>query len=120
LENAKEIKISESFIKQLHGLLLKYSAKDIRPRGEYKTLPNSLTANYPDGTTRIIFDPTPPYLVKKEMEFFIDCLLELIQKLEKKYAIYRKKGAYLNERQKRLVSCIKKRNRSKSAIFKRS
>ena len=68
LDQVQEIPFSENMVKQLHSLLLKYSDKDTRHRGEYKTLPNTVTARYPDGTTRTIFEPTPPYLVKMEME----------------------------------------------------
>ena len=71
LEHVQDIHISENFIKQLHGDLLKYSVKDTRHRGEYKSLPNTVTARYLNGTARIIFEPTPPYLVKKEMEGLI-------------------------------------------------
>lgn len=205
LEHVQDIHISENFIKQLHGSLLKYSVKDTRHRGEYKSLPNTVTARYPNGTVQVIFEPTPPYLVEKEIEdlvmwvneafanqrihpllaigvfiyeflsihpfqdgngrlarllttllllkqdynfvqyisfehiieyrkkdyyealmhcqkqrtadsheliaewieFFLDCLAELIRQLEQKYERYRKKGAYLNERRKRIVNVVK-------------
>ena len=68
LDQVQDMQFSENMLKQLHSLLLKYSDKDTRHRGEYKNLPNTVTARYPDGTTRIIFEPTPPYLVTMEME----------------------------------------------------
>jgi hypothetical protein len=38
LEQAEHLKFSESYITQINSLLLKYSAKDERQRGKYKTL----------------------------------------------------------------------------------
>lgn len=204
LDNIQEIPLSENVVQQLHGMLLKYVTKDTRHRGKYKALPNTITAQYPNGTTRIIFTPTPPYLVKAEMErlmnwthdafassqlhplliiglfvyeflsihpfqdgngrlarlmttmlllqhdyqfvqyisfehiieeqkkdyyevlmacqyqrthdthevidrwieFFLDCLLMLIQRLDQKYAHYQEIGVYLNIRQKRILEVI--------------
>jgi len=68
LENSKEIKLNENYIMQLHTLLLKYSSKDAGQKGAYKKLSNKVVANYPDGTQKIIFNTTEPFLVKKEME----------------------------------------------------
>ena len=68
LENHAEMPFSESTILQLHGILLRHSGKDVRHRGGYKALPNSVNATYPDGTRKTIFATTPPHLVRKEME----------------------------------------------------
>jgi Fic family protein len=68
LENHREIEIRESALLNLHGILLKPVGKDERHRGGYKTLSNSVNAKYPDGTSKVIFDATPPHLVRKEME----------------------------------------------------
>lgn len=68
LENHEEMPVSESTILQLHGILLRHSGKDVRHRGGYKSLPNSVNATYPDGTRKTIFETTPPHLVRKEME----------------------------------------------------
>jgi Fic family protein len=206
LDQGRELPFSENMVKQLHGMLLNYSDKDTRHRGEYKTLPNSVTARYPDGTTRVVFNPTPPYLVKPKMErlfawtneafaanqihpllviglfvyeflsihpfqdgngrlarllttmlllrhayrfvqyisfehiieerkkqyyevlvqcqqqrsrgaaeiidvwieFFLDCMLVLIQRLDRKYAQYQQAGIYLNARQKRILDALRK------------
>ncbi len=40
--------------------------------------------------------------------FFLDNLVELINKLEAKFKIYQTKGGYLNERQKKILNAIKK------------
>lgn len=72
IENYKDIKVSENYIQQLHSLLLKYSTKDTGQKGAYKKSSNKVVANYPDGTQKIIFNTTEPYLVNKEMNNLID------------------------------------------------
>lgn len=71
-ENYADIKLSENYIKQLHQILLKFSKKDERHRGAYKSLSNNVVAKYPSGEEKIIFATTPPALVAGEM-------LELIE-----------------------------------------
>ena len=66
-DNFSEIKLSESYIKQLHQLLLKHCDKDERHRGGYKHLPNKVVATYPTGEQKTIFDTTEPALVEGEM-----------------------------------------------------
>jgi len=66
-KNFSEIKLSESYIKQLHQLLLKHCDKDQRHRGGYKNLPNKVVANYPTGVQKTIFATTEPALVESEM-----------------------------------------------------
>jgi Fic family protein len=66
-DNFSEIKLSESYIKQLHQLLLKHSNKDDRHRGGYKNLPNKVVATYPTGEQKTIFATTEPALVEGEM-----------------------------------------------------
>ena len=66
-DNFSEIRLSESYIKQLHQLLLKHSNKDERHRGGYKNLPNKVVASYPTGEQKTIFDTTEPALVEGEM-----------------------------------------------------
>lgn len=46
--------------------------------------------------------------VDKWIIFFLNCVLLLIERLEKKYNIYKLKGGYLNERQKKIRDYIKK------------
>jgi Fic family protein len=71
LDNYEDIGITERYIHQLHGILLKYSEKDQAHRGKYKTSSNKVVANYPDGTYRVLFDPTSPYLTPLEMKQLI-------------------------------------------------
>lgn len=71
-DNFSDIKFSESYIKQLHQLLLKYSSKDQPHRGTYKNLPNKVVATYPAGEQRTIFATTEPALVESEMRELIE------------------------------------------------
>lgn len=71
-DNFPHIKLSESYIKQLHQLLLKYSSKDERHRGTYQNLPNKVIATYPTGEQRTLFATTEPALVEGEMRELID------------------------------------------------
>ncbi len=64
-----EIKLTESFILQLHNSVLRYSKRDLGHKGNYKKSSNRVEAKDSSGNVvGVIFDPTPPYLVKKEME----------------------------------------------------
>jgi Fic family protein len=68
-----ELKITESQILQLHHSMLTYSEKAIGHQGGYKFGSNRVEAKDSSGNVvGIIFDPTPPYLVKKEMQELID------------------------------------------------
>lgn len=71
-ENYGNIPLSESYIKQLHQLLLKYSDKDDRHRGQYKSLANKIVANYPEGIQKVIFNTTEVHLVASEITNLID------------------------------------------------
>jgi Fic family protein len=78
-ENYEEIAISESNILWLHQEMLKYCSKDENHRGNYKIAPNRVEARDLAGNlVRIVFDPTPPHLVKKEMSELIDWYNETI------------------------------------------
>ncbi len=59
-ENPKDIRINESTIKNLHNVLLKLSTKDEWHRGQYKQHSNAVQAQFPDGSTQIIFKTTEP------------------------------------------------------------
>jgi len=88
LENYADIELSERYIHQLHGILLKHSDKDQEHRGNYKTSSNKVVANYPDGTQRTLFDPTPPHLTPVEMPQLIDWLNERIEKKDMHPLVY--------------------------------
>ena len=57
-----EIPITENHLKQLHGILLKYSSKDTRHKGEYKKLPNNVEALDAGGKSiGIVFETATPF-----------------------------------------------------------
>jgi Fic family protein len=63
------IDLTENHIKQLHRDLLKYSNKDQRHRGEYKTLPNHVEAIGPDGKSLgVVFETATPFDTSRLME----------------------------------------------------
>src|SRR3989304_2490919 len=80
LNNYKDIDLSERYIHQLHGILLKHSGKDQSHKGKYKTLSNHVVTNYPDGTQRTIFRTTEPALTAKEMEELLFWVNERFEK----------------------------------------
>ena len=58
----KDIPFTENHIKQLHSVLLKYSTKDDRHRGDYKKFANSVEAFGPDGKSKgVIFHTAAPF-----------------------------------------------------------
>ncbi len=71
-QNYDNIKLSENYIKQLHQNLLRYSEKDTRHRGEYKSISNKVIANYPNGIQKVIFNTTEVHLVSSEMNDLIN------------------------------------------------
>jgi len=72
-ENCKSIPFSESTIKFFHKELLKYSKKDERHRGNYKTSENKVVMVSADGEpVKILFDTTSPYLTPKEMQELVE------------------------------------------------
>lgn len=78
-QSHSEIEITENHIKQLHGNLLKYSTKDSRHRGSYKTLSNNVVA-FDEAGKEIGIDfqtATPfdtPHLIKELLDWTSDCL----------------------------------------------
>ena len=61
-ESWEAIELTENHIKQLHRDLLKYSDKDKRHRGDYKTIPNHVEALGPDGESMgVVFATASPF-----------------------------------------------------------
>lgn len=61
-EGYEAITSTENHIKQLHGVLLKYSAKDQDHRGHYKKVTNHVEAFGPDGKSLgVIFETATPF-----------------------------------------------------------
>lgn len=80
LDNYDTIQLTENYLHQLHGILLKHSGKDQRHKGRYKNLSNKVVANYPDGTQRTIFKTTEPHLTTAEMQTLIGWTNERFEK----------------------------------------
>ncbi|GHT49017.1 cell division protein Fic [Bacteroidia bacterium] len=57
-ENYENVDISESNIKNLHNILMKYSDKDRWHKGNYKQHNNAVEATFPNGERQIIFQTT--------------------------------------------------------------
>lgn len=81
-ENYDNIRLTENYIKQLHQNLLRYSDKDTRHRGQYKSLSNKVVANYPDGIQKVIFNTTDVHLVENEMRDLVNWTIEQFEKKE--------------------------------------
>jgi Fic family protein len=61
-ESSKDIPLAENHIKQLHGILLKFSSRDEHHRGEYKKLPNNVEAFDAHGrSVGVIFETASPF-----------------------------------------------------------
>lgn len=79
-DNYKAFSLSEGQILQFHDIMLKFSEKDKIHRGKYKSSDNIVVARNKKGQQVVLFRPTPPYLVKKEMD---DILFWTREELEK-------------------------------------
>jgi Fic family protein len=67
-----DIPLTENHIKQLHRDLLRYSEKDERHRGEYKTLRNDVGAFAADGNMiGIVFETASPFDTPRRMQELI-------------------------------------------------
>jgi len=72
-ENHNSLSITENHIKQLHGILLKYSSKDDDHRGKYKTTNNSVEAFGPDGSSLgIVFQTASPFETPLKMKELVE------------------------------------------------
>lgn len=70
-----DIRITENHIKQLHRDLLRYSDKDERHRGEYKTLRNDVGAFDADGKMiGIVFETASPFDTPRRMQELVEWL----------------------------------------------
>ena len=66
-DNWKTIKLTEGWILQFHSILLHFSEKDKAHKGKYKNSPNTVVMENKQGERVVLFNPTPPYLVRSEM-----------------------------------------------------
>ncbi len=69
----QEMPLTENAILTLHADLLRHTDKDIHHKGRYKIGSNRVEAKDHIGKiVGVIFDPTPPHLVKKEIQELIE------------------------------------------------
>jgi len=67
------IPLSENYIKQLHSILLKYSKKDTKHKGEYKKLENTVMAYDAEGKeVGIVFETASPFETPLKMQELIE------------------------------------------------
>jgi Fic family protein len=72
-EGYLQVQFSESTIKQIHSILLKYSEKDVRHRGGYKINSNQVVAiDNQNQIIGIIFDPASPEQTPEMMKELVD------------------------------------------------
>ena len=72
-ESFESITPTENHIKQLHGVLLKYSKKDQDHRGHYKKVPNHVEAFGPDGKSLgVVFETATPFETPGWMKESVD------------------------------------------------
>jgi Fic family protein len=65
----EDLSLTENHIKQLHSVLLKYSARDEHHRGQYKRAPNNVVAYGHQGREiGVIFETASPFKTPLEME----------------------------------------------------
>ncbi len=79
-ENYKEIPLTENYIKQMHQILLRYSAKDERHRGEYKQYSNRVAAFDAEGhEIGSIFETAPPFETPRLMRELVEWTNEALR-----------------------------------------
>ena len=72
-EGYEAITSTENHIKQLHGVLLKYSAKDQDHRGHFKKVTNHVEAFGPDGKSLgVVFETATPFETPEWMKELVD------------------------------------------------
>jgi Fic family protein len=72
-EGYEAITSTENHIKQLHGVLLKYSAKDQDHRGHYKRVTNRVETFGPDGgSLGVVFETATPFETPGRMQEIVN------------------------------------------------
>lgn len=79
-DNYNSLKITEGMLFQFHDIMLKFSKKDKLHKGKYKKEDNKVAILEKGEVKTILFDPTPPWLVKKEMDDILSWLKERKEK----------------------------------------
>lgn len=72
-DSHEHIALSENYVKQLHRILLQYSKKDVRHRGDYKKMPNHVEAFDQNGKSLgVIFETASPFDTPMRMQALIE------------------------------------------------
>lgn len=72
-EDWEVIPLSENYIKQLHKILLEYSSKDEKHKGEYKKISNAVAAYDNNGKELgVVFETTTPFETPLKMQELIE------------------------------------------------
>lgn len=71
-DSHRDIPFTEGVILQFHDQLLKYSEKDQKRKGKYKSAPNKVVAFDQAGGETILFNPTEPHLTSFETQELIE------------------------------------------------
>lgn len=71
-DNHRTMRLTENWILQFHGILLKFSEKDKDHKARYKQTANTVIMANREGKRVVLFEPSPPYLVQPEMRAVID------------------------------------------------
>jgi len=79
-DNYKNLKLTEGHILQFHEILLHFSSKDKIGKGKYKSSDNIVVAKGDNGQQVVLFRPTSPYLVKKEMDDVMVWINDVLKK----------------------------------------
>lgn len=75
--------LTENHIKQLHGVTLKYSSKDERHRGMYKTVPNHVEAFNEHGQSLgVVFKTATPFETPRMMQELVAWTNEALEEGE--------------------------------------
>lgn len=71
-DNFEIIPLTENYIKQFHQILLSWSDKDMRHRGEYKNVSNSVMAYGSDGEELgVVFETSSPFETPEQMRYLV-------------------------------------------------
>lgn len=82
-ESWEHITFTENHVKQLHGIVLRYSSKDTAHRGEYKKFPNSVEAFDADGKSiGVIFETPTPFDTPRLMTELVDWTTSALRERE--------------------------------------
>lgn len=72
-DSYRDMSPTENHVLQLHGVLLKYSVKDARHRGHYKSLPSNVEAFDENGRSLgVIFETASPFETPRLMRELVD------------------------------------------------